>query len=492
VIKVASIIVVVLLSWLTCAGAGEIPAGFDANFLDRTLRVDYVRTGNATEEVITPDRIFEQGSWAGSRVNLIDRFDIGRTYAKVYDLASGTLLYSYGYDTYFGEYRTTDSAGKGIRRAYHESVLIPYPKRKIRLAIEVRGKDRRLAEIASFEIDPNSWEIAREPLDESVKVLTLARGGDPHSCVDLAILAEGYTAAQEAKVKVDFERFAKLLLSAEPYARLKDRFNIYGVWKPSQDSGCDEPSHGSFRRTPLGATFDSLGSERYVLTEANREVRDIAAHVPYDAIVIMVNAARYGGGGIYRSFCTFTTDNQWNEYIFLHELGHSFSGLADEYYTSSVAYNEFYPKGVEPNEANITALLDPAKLKWRDLVTPGTAVPTPWEKADYDAQDRAYQRIRGEVNAKIAKAKREGAPKPEVEKLQEESERLSREHQTKMDAYLAKSAFVGKVGAFEGAGYSAEGLYRPMLDCLMFSKGNKPLCRVCQSAVERVIAWYGE
>jgi hypothetical protein len=242
----------------------------------------------------------------------------------------------------------------------------------------------------------------------------------------------------------------------------------------------------------VGATFDSLGSERYVLTEDNRALRDIAAAAPYDTVLIMVNAARYGGGGIYNAFCTFTADNQWHEYVFLHEFGHSFAGLADEYYTSSTAYNDFYPKGIEPNEPNITALLDPANLKWRDVVSPGTAVPTPWEKAEFDTLDMAYQKVRGEIGEKLAKLKREGAPAADVAAVQEESERLSREHQAKMDAYLAKSAFVGRVGAFEGAGYAAKGLYRPMLDCLMFSKGAKPLCRVCLTAMERVIAHYTE
>jgi len=201
---------------------------------------------------------------------------------------------------------------------------------------------------------------------------------------------------------------------------------------------------------------------------------------------------RYGGGGIYNLYCTFTVDNQWWEYLFLHEFGHHFAGLADEYYTSSVAYNEFYPRGVEPLEANITALLDPSNLKWKDLLTPGIEVPTPWEKEEFDRMDEAYQKIRGEINDKIARMKREGAPAAEVQKVEEESEKLSREHAEKVDDYLAKSRFKGRVGAFEGAGYSAQGLYRPMLDCLMFTKGKKPFCKVCERAVIRVIKHYSE
>jgi len=264
------------------------------------------------------------------------------------------------------------------------------------------------------------------------------------------------------------------------------------VFKPSAESGCDEPTHGIFKNTALNASFNSLGSPRYLLTEDNKSLQDIAAHVPYDTLFIMINHKRYGGGGIYNFFCVFTVDNQWYEYLLLHEFGHSFAGLADEYYTSSVAYSEFYPRGVEPTEPNITALLDPKNLKWKNLVTLGIEIPTPWEKEDFDQMDMNYQKIRNKINQEIARNKREGAPKEEVEKLEEKSENLSRLHANKMDEYLQKSMFWEKVGAFEGAGYSAQGLYRPMIDCLMFTKGTKPFCKVCEQAVIRVIKHYSE
>lgn len=486
-------LVVIALVLAATAGFAQDPlATFNTYFVDRTLRVDYEHVGNATEEIFMLDRLVEQGAWAGSRVHLVDPFDNGRCFARVYDLASGKLLFSRGFDSYFGEYRTTEQAGKGVRRAYHESVLMPMPKAKVRFALELRGADRKLKEAWSTEIDPGSWEIVREKPDPSVLVMPSHVSGDPHARLDVAILGEGYTLAEVGKFRADLDRFTGILLGAEPYARVKDRINVYGVLKASDESGIDEPSHGSYRRTALGATFDSLGSERYVLTEDNRALRAVAAAVPYDALYIMVNSARYGGGGIYGLYSTFTTDNQWHRYIFLHEFGHSFGGLADEYYTSSTAYNEFYPPGVEPAEPNITALGDPAHVKWSNVLTPGVKVPTPWEKADYDAQDMAYQKLRQQLNERIATAKRSGAPEADVAKIVEESERLSREHALKMDAYLASSKFVGVVGVFEGAGYSARGLYRPMLDCLMFTKGDKPLCKVCQAAVERRIAHFTE
>ena len=463
------------------------PVVFDDVFVDATLRVDTYHTGDAAGETVTLDRVLRQGTWAGSLRHLTDRFGVGRYVATVVDPVAGVLLFSKAYDTYFGEYRTTAAAEKGVLRTFHESVLIPCPKKPVRFAIAVRQRDGTMREIFATVIDPASTAVVQAPLDSGVTVIQAAHGGDPHVKVDVAVLAEGYTAAQEGKFRADLARFVKLFFTQEPYASHKGSFNIAGVFKPSQESGASEPSWGVHRNTALGATFDSLGSERYVLTEENRRMRDVAAHVPYDALFIMVNSPRYGGGGIYNLYCTFTADNQWSSYVFLHEFGHSFGGLADEYYTSSVAYTDFYPKGVEPDSPNITALLDPAGLKWKALVTPGTPVPTPWEKAGFDTMDLAYQKVREALNDKIAAAKRAGAPRAEVEKMQDESERLSREHAEKVDAYLAKSRFVGQVGAFEGAGYASTGLYRPMLDCIMFSKGAKPFCKVCQQALLRVI-----
>ena len=484
------------ISLCVLVGAAPSPAragvDFEKYFVDKTLRVDYFHIGSSQKELVTLDRIYEQGIWAGSKHGLLDPFDNGRYMVKVVDPGSGELLFSRGFDSYFGEYQTTEQAQKGVSRTYSESALIPCPKRKVRLVLESRDRANVLHPLFETDIDPADQGIIREPLTAGVKVFELLKSGDPHHKADIAFIAEGYTAAEEAKLRKDLDRFAAVLLSAEPYRSCKNSFNLYGVFKPSEESGCDEPSHGIFKRTALSSTFDSLGSERYLLTEDNKALRDIAAHVPYDALYIMVNHKRYGGGGIYNLYCTFTVDNQWYEYLVLHEFGHSFGGLADEYYTSDVAYNEFYPQGVEPKEANITALLDPGRLKWKDLVSPGVAVPTPWEKEAFDAMDLGYQKIRRELNQKIARMKRDKAPAAEVAKLEEESERLSRESARKVDAFLAKSRFAGKVGAYEGAGYASQGLYRSMPDCLMFTKGNKPLCKVCEEAVRRVIRFLTE
>ncbi len=476
-----------LLSIVPVMVFGGSPAGFDNYFIDRTLRIDVYHMGDAKEEFISLDRVYLEGIWAGSRTYLQDDYGVGRYLAQVRDPASGQLLYSYGYDTYFGEYRTTPSAQGGVKRTFQESVLIPCPKQKVRLDISVHEKGNALRSIFSQEIDPADMMVVRESPLNGVKVYKLVTSGDPHVKVDLAILAEGYTAAEEPKVKKDLARVVQVFFSHEPYKTYRDRFNVYGVFLPSAESGCDEPGHGAFKNTVLGTTFDSLGSERYLLTEENRRMRDLTAHVPCDKVMIMVNHKRYGGGGIYNLYCTFTTDNQWFPYLMLHEFGHHFACLADEYYTSSTAYNEFYPPGVEPVEPNITALLDPANLKWKDLDTPGIAIPTPWEKEGFDKMDLAYQKVRQELNEQIAKMKRAHAPAAEVAAVEEKAERLSLESARQVDEYLKKSKYWGQVGAFKGAGYASEGLYRPMLDCLMFSKGDKPFCKVCEAAVIRMI-----
>ena len=463
---------------------------FEDYFLDRTMRVDYYHTGDSREEVVSLDRVYQQGIWAGSVKSLIDPFMRGRYCVKVYDAAGGELIFSRAFDSLFGEYKTTDEGIKGIKRTFHESVLIPFPKKKIIFTLEARDRENNFKQIFSEEIDPNSIYIIKEALDPTIKVYELLKNGHPHEKVDVAFLAEGYRLEDEAKLRADLDRFVEVMFSFEPYKSLKSRFNVYGVFKPSAESGCDEPSHGQFRNTALNTTFDSFGSERYLLTEDNRRVREVASVVPYDTLLIMVNHHRYGGGGIYNLYCTFTTDNQWFEYLMLHEFGHSFTGLADEYYTSQVAYNEFYPRGIEPVEPNITALLDPKNLKWKKLVSPGLNIPTPWEKEEFDRMDIAYQKTRQELNEKIARLKREGAPKEEIARLEEESEKLSLEQARKVDQFLARSRYAGKVGAFEGAGYSSTGLYRPSVDCLMFTKGKKPFCRVCEEAVRQMIEFY--
>ena len=466
---------------------------FDDFFIDKTMRIDYFHIGDAKTEIITIDQIYKYGIWAGSRVHLIDEFNVGRYYVKIYDENSEELIYSKGFDSYFGEYQTSTPALDGIGKTFHESAIIPYPKGKIIFILERRNKENKLNEFFRQEIDPDDVDIRRDDLvDLTVMVFETDKNGDPHKRVDVAIIAEGYTRLDKDKFLADLGYFQDVFFSQEPYKSNEHNFNIYGVFKPSVESGVDEPRAGIFKNTVLNCTFNSLGSERYLLTEDNKSLRDIAANVPYDAIYIMVNHKRYGGGGIYNFFCTFTSANQWKDYLFLHEFGHSFTGLADEYYTSSIAYNDFYLPGVEPVETNITALLDPQNIKWKEFLNNGKEIPTPWEKSKYDSMDYKWQKERRELNDKIAELKKNHSSEKEIIIAEQEYELKDKLHADKVDTYLRNSKYFGIVGAFEGAGYVSEGLYRPALDCIMFSKGDKPFCKVCESTIVKVINSYTE
>lgn len=466
---------------------------FNDYFNNQTMRIDYFHIGDAVTEIVTIDFIYQYGTWAGSTKNLIDNFNNGAYYHKIYDLNSGKLIYSKGFDSYFKEYQTTKVAVNGVKRSFHESAIIPYPKNKIRFAIEKRDKQNLLNEIFSTEIDPADLYIIKDPVkDKSVKVIKSFNSGNPHNKVDIVIIGDGYTIKEEKKFEKDLKRFTNVLLSNEPYKTYKDRFNIYGVFKASEESGIDEPGANVYKNTVLNTTYYSMGSERYILTEDNKSLRDLASHVPYDAIYIMVNASRYGGGGLYNTYCTFVADNQFCDYLFLHEFGHSFAGLADEYYTSETAYNDMYPAGLEPVEPNITRLLDRNNLKWKHLVSEGIEMPTPWEKEEYDKTDYAWQKIRREMNRNIAELKRNKKPLEKVKAAQDEYDRKDKVRSEEVDKYLKSSKFVGKVGAFEGAGYNAKGMYRSMLDCIMFTKGAKPFCKVCEEHVANVIMHYAE
>jgi hypothetical protein len=490
--KKLSLIPILISIFIISASAQDIDS-FNKYFIDETMRIDYYHIGDAKEELITLDQIYKYGNWAGSRKNLIDGLNLGRYYVKIYDAVSNQLIYSKGFDSYFGEYKTSTEGIDGIKKTFHESAIIPYPKHKIMFAIERRDEKQMLFEFFRREIDPEDIMIIRDEVkDKMVKVYNADSNGDPHNRVDVVILGEGYTLDEKSKFEKDLKYFTDVFFGLEPYKSNQDKFNIHGVYKPSEDSGIDEPPADQYSNTVLSCKFNSMGSERYILTEDNKAVRDLAAHVPYDAIYIMVNHARYGGGGIYNFFCTFTTGNQFKDYLFLHEFGHSFSGLADEYYTSDVQYNDFYPLSLEPLEPNVTALKDPSNLKWKEFLSPGIEIPSIWSKAKYDSMDYKWQAERRELNKRTAQLKRERQPAEVIKAAEDEYARKDKDHSQLVDSYLKKNTNYGKVGAFEGAGYVANGMYRPMLDCIMFSKGERPFCKVCEAHILKVIEQYTE
>jgi hypothetical protein len=264
------------------------------------------------------------------------------------------------------------------------------------------------------------------------------------------------------------------------------------VFIASADSGVDEPRKRIYRNTVFNCTFNSLDSERYLLTDDNESVRFIAGLVPYDAIIILVNTDRYGGGGIYNLYCVFSSDNSWSEFVMHHEFGHSFAALADEYFSSDVSYQDFYPKGIEPLEPNITALLDPDKLKWSRYITKGIEIPTPWDREKYEQIVARFDSLGTMHKLILHDLQVSGASADEIEAEEKNYRNQLDGNRKALSDFFADHPLKGKVGAFQGAGYDAENLYRPTVNSIMhrFSKTEKTFYPVNEAAIERIIDYY--
>src|SRR5438132_5687045 len=378
--------VAVLFSVLA-AGAAEAAAS-------QTMRVDYYHTGNAAEEHFSLDRVIvEPLPWPGNPAKPIDTTDRGKYFFEVVDAATGRTVFSRGFSSIYGEWETTAEANAAMR-TFSESLRFPLVDRRARVVVKKRDRRNAFRDIWTLAVDPADKFIDRSGTTAAAgPLIKLHESGDPADKLDLLILGDGYTAAERAKFERDARRLVDTLFATAPFRERRRDINVWGLCPPSAQSGISRPSQGIFRRSPVGATYDAFASERYVLTFENRAFRDIAANAPYDAVEILVNAATYGGGGIYGLYSTVAADSVWAPYIFVHEFGHHIAGLADEYYTSDVAYLPAADR-VEPWEPNATALLDPSTLKWNGLVTPGVAIPTPWPKDEFERYATAVQQKR--------------------------------------------------------------------------------------------------
>ena len=407
-------------------------SGYSRYFTSGALRIDLYHVGNAESEEYILDKIFKEPVWAGNPANLLDTLNLGNYMVRVFDLETSRLIYSAGYCAMFGEWQTTDEAAK-VKRTFEESVIIPFPKHKVQVRIDRRDRENIFHNIYDTVVDPSDYHISTEKRHRDFRVVNIVDNGDYRKKVDLVIIGDGYTANELHKMRSDAKRLVKVLFDTEPYKSRKRDFNVRLVEAVSAESGVDEPRKGRYRDSALGFSFNAFDIKRYMLSSNNKAIRDAASRAPYDAIIVIVNTGRYGGGGIFNLYAVSSVDNEYSGYVFTHELGHSFAGLADEYYSSKVAYNDMYPRGVEPWEPNITALLDPKHIKWGDLIKPGTPIPTP--------DDSLYD---------------------------------------------------GVVGCFEGAGYAAKGLYRSYRTCRMFAKGLVDFCPVCQRAINKRIDFFTE
>lgn len=444
-------------------------------FTDNTLRFDYFHSGVADTEHISLDELRLENAWTGSRINLIDELYLGLYRFEVLDVESNKLIYAYPFASIFGEWQTTGEAADGVWRTFHESQRFPEPKELFRLVLKKRNPNGSYNTIYEAEHDPASRFVNRSPIANNNKVWKIFNNGSVENKVDILILGDGYRKDDSKQFKKDAKHLVGVLFNTEPFKSRKSDFNVWAIDVFSDEIGISNPRQNIWKKSVLDLRFNSFDSDRYVLTFADKNLREAAAQAPYDAIMIIFNDPKYGGGGIYNLYSTVSSLSSQADNVFVHEFGHSFASLADEYYTSNVAYQVSLPE-FEPNEPNVTALFDHDNLKWNHLIEDGTPLPTPWEQDAYDSIAVVYQQKRRQMIA-------DGASADEMETLFEQLKQS-------MIPLLKSQKYYGKVGAFEGGGYLAKGLYRSEVDCIMFSRNRSDFCKVCSEAIEKMIDWY--
>jgi len=439
-----------------------------------TMRVDFFHTGNSQTEMFALDQVvIEPLPWTGNMHQPIDRTLRGKYLFEIADTETGDIAWSRSFSSIYGEWETTGEA-REMNRSFHESVRFPVQDAQFELVLKKRGPANEFREVWRIPIDPNDYMIHRESAVYTDQVVAIMDNGDPAQKVDLLLLGDGYTADEFEAFITKARELTDILFSTSPFRERRDDFNVWALAPAAAESGISRPSTNTYRDSPIAATYDAFRSERYILTFDNKSMRRIASSVPYDFVEILTNSEIYGGGGIYGLYATTAANSEWAPYVFVHEFGHHFAGLADEYYTSSVAY-EAPAEITEPYEPNVTALLDPEKLKWKHLVGPLTPIPTPWPKAEYEEHSLAYQERRREMRAS-------NVPEAEMNEL-------FRSNQNFVENLFARSEFRDAVGAFEGANYQAQGYYRSEENCIMFTRTDY-FCLVCRAAIDKVIDEY--
>lgn len=422
--------IIALIATMMCLWADA--QSFGDMFRDETLRVNFTLAGNATEQGIYINNMNRMEKWHGRRKHL-DEFPVeGNAQFELKDHKTGKVIYRNSLSTLFQEWQTYPEA-KTTNRAFENVALMPMPKDSADLTISLFNNRRQTVESVTETIAPDDI-LTRRIGDEVTPYDVLLKADDTSSCINIAFLAEGYTEAEMDKFIADAQTATDAIFSHEPFKTYKGRFNVIAVKSPSEESGTSVPSKGVWKKTALGSNFDTFYSERYLTTLNLNKVHDWLAGTPYEHIIILVNTDVYGGGGILNFYNLGSTGHKYYKPVIVHEFGHSFAGLADEYAYESEAL-EMYPTDVEPWEANITTLAN-FKGKWESLIKKGTPTPTPLSKDPKTIQTR--------------------------------------------------------VGLFQGAGYNTKKIYRGVQDCRMRTNTNPDFCIVCRHALEKLIKFYTE
>lgn len=417
-----------LLTVLLLLPCRLIAQDFGDYFIDQTLRLDYIFSGNASTQDISLLAYYKIPGWYGKRHRLAETPMKGNGTITVRDLATGRVIYKHPFSSLFQEWLSYPQAQESGRRAFENVSLIPMPKQPVEVSLELRNSRHAVIASKTQRIDPN--DILMTPLGEQgiLPYTTLQAPKDSSRAIHIAFVAEGYTEDEMEDYLADARKAVESIFGHEPFKSLRDRFSIIAVRSPSAESGASIPSKEIWRDTALGSHFDTFYSERYLTTLHLRKLNDLLAGTPYEHIIVLVNTPHYGGGGILNSYNLSMTKHPAFVPVVTDEFGHSFAGLADEY-AYEAEQIPMYPTDVEPWEQNITTLKE-FSAKWADLLPAEvSAIPTP-EECNYP------------------------------------------------------------VGVYEGAGYSLKGVYRPSMDCRMRTNSNPEFCPVCQRAIREVIDFY--
>jgi len=458
----------------------------DARLSEATLRVDYIFSGTDKESGIAVDELNRLEGWAGRRRRMQDVPLRGNGQVCMTEAATGDTLYRMSFSTLFQEWQATEEATR-TKRSFENVFLLPMPAVPVNITVELYDFHNQTVASLTHPVDPEDILIRPKGGFRNEDVLRYVEAGalspkgvparyihysgSPADCIDVVILAEGYTASEADIFFADAEAAAESLFNHEPYASMSDRFNILAVAAASSDSGVSVPREGLWKNTAIGSHFDTFYSNRYLTTLRLRQLHDVLAEFPYEHIIILANTDTYGGGGIYNSYTLTTAHHAQFKPVVVHEFGHSFAGLADEYFYDD-QYSEMYFPDTEPWEPNITTLAD-FRSKWQDMLPAGTVLPNGEVVADLP-DGRGARRGAG---LGAALGRRDARPSAGAGSARNRRAR-------------ARRRSIEGVGLFEGGGYQSKGVWRGAEDCRMRTNSADAFCPVCQQAITDIIDFY--
>ncbi len=338
---------------------------FNRYFTDNTLRIDYTFSGNAQRQDIYVDKLNVSPRWYGKRQRLAELPVEGNGQITVRDHRTGLVIYRNSFSTLFQEWLSYDEA-KTAKKSFENVFLVPMPRDTVDVTIDLRNNRRQIMATMTHTVVPNDILIHHIGERNVTPYVTLQQAADTARCIHIAYVAEGYQESEMQTFIDDAHMAMEALFAHEPFKSLRERFHIVAVKSPSKDSGTSEPGNGIWKQTALGSHFDTFYSDRYLTTLNLKALHDWLAGIPYEHIIVLVNTEKYGGGGILNSYNLSMTHHRMFKPVVVHEFGHSFAGLADEYAYEQEAI-PMYPSDIEPWEPNITTQTNFGK-KWKDMV----------------------------------------------------------------------------------------------------------------------------